>query len=294
MIRKRIFKGMALLVFTGVLAGMMVRASESGVVQKAQALIETQAYKSAIEILDEVKANGEDTIEVNLLLAEALSGRINQVGMLKKISLAKKIKKSLEHTLELAPQNLDALEGLVQFHLQAPASVGGDKDEARLLVEKIIKIDGLRGHLSGAELEQAMKNIPAAQAHLDKAYALAPKNIDVILGQSSLAAEAGAYQKAVDILGKCLELEAENVQCHYLVGKFADIGKVETDKGISSLQSVIKTGVEDKTWLAYTHFRLGNLLVRKGNVKQARAQYQAAVNIDKIKPAQQALKNLRD
>lgn len=284
--------GVATLTLASILACGWVQASETGLIAEARQLIKNKDYKSAIKVLDQAKGAGQDTVEINLLLSEALSGRINQVGMIKKMSLAKKIKKNLEHTLELDPKNLDAMDGLVQFHLLAPSSVGGDKDEARILVDKIIKIDAMRGYLLGAQMAHSMKNANGARDYLEKAHALSPENIDVLLGMSSLEAEGKNYQKAIEILDNCLGHEAGNVQCQYLIGKFADIGNVQIDKGIKALQSVIKTGVENKSWLAYTHFRLGNLLTRKGDTSEARKHYQVAIKIDDVKPAKEALKKL--
>ena len=45
------------------------------------------------------KESGEDTIEMSLLLTNVYAGRVEQVGALSKLGVAKKIKASMEHSL---------------------------------------------------------------------------------------------------------------------------------------------------------------------------------------------------
>ena len=129
----------------------------SPTIAKARGLISKQNYKSAIKLLSKAQKEGEDTVSVGLMLSEAYGGRIDQVGMLKKMGLAKKLRKNMEHSLELSPDNLDALQALVEFHMQAPPIVGGDKKKAHTYADKITEKAPLRGHLLRAQIASAEK-----------------------------------------------------------------------------------------------------------------------------------------
>ena len=227
--------------------------------ERAHTLVKSEEYKSAAKIITKAQKQGEDTIEMSLLLTEAYAGRIDQVGQLKKMGLAKKIKISMEHSLKLDPENLDAMDGLVQFHQQAPGIVGGDKKIARSLIEKIAKKDTLRGHIMRAEM-----------ASIDKNYPLALTNFEA-----------------------CIRIKPEELKCQYQIGKMAQLGDFEHEKGKAAFLGVIKTGHENKSYIAHAHYRLGHLYKQTGDKDSARKQYELAVTVDDLKDAKKALEELK-
>ncbi len=276
-----------------VFGGVAHAANESAAFTSAQALMERQEFKPAIKIIEKAQGNGEDNIGMSLLMSEALAGRVDQVGKLKQLGVAKKIKKSMEHSLTLAPNNLDALEGLVQFHLQAPSIAGGDKKEAALLVEKIMALDALRGHSLSATIAGNAEDYDKAREHLNKAMALAPDDADVYIGLGSIDLLEAKYDQAIASYEKCLERAPDNITCKYQMAKACQIGNVQLEKGKAAFTAIIDSGQDDKDYLAYSYYRLGEIYKQEGDNDAAKKQYELALSVKDIKPAEKALKELQ-
>ncbi len=234
-------------------------ANKSEAYEKAHTLVKSEEYKSAAKIITKAQKQGEDTIEMSLLLTEAYAGRIDQVGQLKKMGLAKKIKISMEHSLELDPENLDAMEGLVQFHMRAPGIVGGDKKIARNLIEKIAKKDVLRGHILRGKMAFIEKEYPLAMTHYEA----------------------------------CVRVKPEELNCQYQIGKMAQLGNFEHEKGKAAFLSFIKTGHENKTYIAHANYQLGLLYQQTADMDAARKHLELAVKIDGLKEAKKTLEGLK-
>ena len=97
-------------------------------------------------------------------------------------SLAIKFRKEVEIAIELDPKNLDALDSMMQFKFQAPGLMGGDKDEARALAEKITLLNASEGYLAHAELAELEKNPAQVEAYFLKAVQANPKNYGALYG----------------------------------------------------------------------------------------------------------------
>ena len=292
----RVFARFTALVIAGAFFLVLCSAfahADSAAFTSARALIDKQEFKPAIKIIKKAQEGGEDNIDMSLLMSEALAGRVDQVGKLKQLGVAKKIKKSMQHSLTLAPNNLDALEGLVQFHLQAPGIAGGDKKQAALLVEKIMAIDALRGHRLSATLAGNAEDYGKAREHLNKAMVLAPDDADVYLGLGSIDLLEKKYDQAIASYEKCLERAPDNITCKYQMAKACQIGNVQLEKGKAAFTAIIDSGQDDKNYLAYSHYRLGEIYKQEGDKAAAKKHYELAVQANDIKPAKEALKALK-
>ena len=95
-----------------------------------------------------------------------------------------KFRKEVEIAIELDPRNLDALDSMMQFKYQAPGLMGGSKDEARALADKITALNASEGYLAHAELAELEKNPAQMEAYFLKAVQANPKNYEA---QTALA-----------------------------------------------------------------------------------------------------------
>src|SRR5215831_16896460 len=62
--------------------------------------------------------------------------------------LARKVKQAFEAAVHLAPTSIAARRDLMQYLVEAPWIVGGDKGKAREQVDAISKMDAVQGHLA--------------------------------------------------------------------------------------------------------------------------------------------------
>ncbi len=263
--------------------------AKSAAFLEAQALMQAKKYKAAAKTITNAQKNGEDTIDMSLMLTSAYAARIGQVGKLKQLGLAKKIKASGEHSLKLAPDHIGALSGLIQFHLQAPAIAGGDKGEARKLITRMIRLKPVRGHMLMANLAFQEENFVEAEAHINKATAIAPDNTNIMLVKGSGLVAQKRYTQALDVFEACLEVDPQNQDCRYQIGKTAQVAQIEHEKGKAAFAQFIKTGHDNKNYLAHAHYRLGKIHAQTDDATAAKTHYQMAVDIADLQPAKKAL-----
>lgn len=82
-------------------------------------------------------------------LASSCFDRIDDVGMLSKMSLASQGRKAFEKSIALDPNQVGGRVGLIQFFSQAPAIAGGSMDKAKALGNELLALPGRRGEFQG-------------------------------------------------------------------------------------------------------------------------------------------------
>jgi tetratricopeptide (TPR) repeat protein len=260
--------------------------------QKANALIEKDDYKAAIKVLKSAKENGEDNFQTNQLLVKAYGNRIDQVGMLKKRGLAVNLRKSMERSVELKPENDEARGDLIGFHLQAPGMVGGDKDKARELIKGFKNITPAERYVYQARVSRAEKDMDGAKAYLEKAIAEDKSHAGAYLAKTNMFFEQEAYVEAFKTAQSCVAVKPENMSCQYVLGKAAHVGDMETETGIAAMQTFIAAGGHSKGFEAHAHYRLGEMQARIGDKDAAKLSLQKAVDVNGLDLAKKSLKAL--
>src|SRR5215470_14616661 len=88
-----------------------------------------------------------DNSEYNRWLGRAYGGKAEKS---RSFFLARKVKKAFETAVHLAPQSIEARRDLMQFCIEAPWIVGGDKGTAKEQIDAIQKLSPLEGRLARA------------------------------------------------------------------------------------------------------------------------------------------------
>lgn len=120
-------------------------------------------------------------------LSRACGARAKQSGILKQMGLAKCFKKEAEMVLTLDPKHVEARTALVQFHMQAPGLVGGDKKKARSLADELVRLDPPQGYMALAYIAHAEKRTGEVEKLYQKALEADPQRY------ATLASLAGFY-----------------------------------------------------------------------------------------------------
>ena len=202
---------------------------ESGQFQRAKALVAPGARDArSLWLLSRAEA-GLGHLEQALLLSEqsvalepgryeyhvqlaASNGRLAEKSSLfKQLGYAKRAKKELDTALELNPESIDALYGLMLFYYAAPAFVGGDKQKALDAAEKMTALNPARGYLAQAKLAKDRKDPVAEEAFLQKAVAANPHFYEAktSLAKFDLARERPAVNAAEQLACEALLLNPE-------------------------------------------------------------------------------------
>ena len=114
-------------------------------------------------------------------LARAYGRRAETAFAFAALGLANKTREAFEKAAQLDPGNLEALNDLFSYYLEAPGMVGGGHDKARKLLPAIEKLDPPEGASARARLAEAEKDYAAAERHFLEAAQRAPKQVGRLL-----------------------------------------------------------------------------------------------------------------
>jgi len=245
-------------------------------------------------------------------------------------SLAVKFRKEVEIAVELDSRNLDALDSMMQFKFQAPGLMGGNKDEARTLAEKITVLNASEGYLAHAKLAELEKNPVQVEAYLLKAVQANPKNYGARSALAKFYSQAphAKYDEATKHAQYALQLDPKQIGAHWILARVFALqerwGDLEQTLALAertvpddmrpfyeAAQALLETGKEfpraegyAKKYLsqepegeepdnAEAHRLLGLLFEREGRNAEARAEIQTALRLrPNLKAARDDLKKL--
>lgn len=191
-------------------------------------------------------------------LGDAYGRSAQKAGLFSKLGLAAKCRTEYARAVELDPKSIEARLSLMGFYQQAPGFAGGSMDQALEQAREIKKLDAFRGRLAIAGLCVAEKKFNEAFAEFDEVLKTSPDDYAALFQSGRLSAVCGQ----------------------------------RLDEGLTALQRCLAlTPPEGQPPHAAAHWRIGNILEKKGDKAGARAAYEAALKIDPKFP--QALESLR-
>lgn len=215
-------------------------------------------HAKAVVYLEKAVALAPDDSRYHLRLGDAYGRSAQKAGLFSKLGLAGKCRDEYEKAVALDPKNIDARFSLLGFYQQAPAIVGGGLDKAHEQAEEIRKLDASRGRIATAGLYLA-----------EKKFALAFAEFETVL-----------------------KANPDDYAALFQTGRLAAICGEQLDRGLAALRRCLtQTPPEDQPSHAAAHWRIGNILEKKGDKSDARAAYEAALKIDPKFP--QAIESLR-
>ena len=216
--------------------------------------------EQAVTYLEKAAQLSPQDSRMQLRLGDAYGRSAQKAGLFSKMSWAGKCRTAYEKAVELDPKSIDARWSLMEFCRPAPGVVGGGLDKALVQAREIKKLDENRGRIAVAMVFTADKKYDEAFAEFDEALQANPTNYLALFQTGRLAAISGErLDRGLAVLRQCLELSP----------------------------------AEDQPPHAAAHWRIGNILEKKGDKSGARTAYEAAIKADpSFLPAVEALKKL--
>lgn len=255
------------------------------VVDRAVALLNTNQAEKAAEILEQAVKEKPNDAARHLHLGEAYGQMAQQANMFKAASLAGKVRDEFARAVQLDPNYLDARLSLMQFYLQAPSIMGGDKDKAREQALEIKKRDALTGHRALASIAAADKDMNAARAEYIAAVRENPTSpkthywyaIFLMTGDKN-------YKGAGDEFDAALKLDPNYMPAVFQIGHLAALSGQNLARGEESLQKYLAYKPSgDDPGQHRTHYWLGMIYEKQGKKAEAKAQYDTSL---KLRPGQ--------
>jgi tetratricopeptide (TPR) repeat protein len=250
-------------------AEVAIRAALARTPNDAHFLSDLSIVDWAFNRLDSAIANSEKAIaaaprspEAHAHLADAIGAKVlsSNASTFEKISLIHRFRKEVDKTLELDPDNVDALQDLAQFYWNAPGMVGGDKNKARQTADKLNSISPFRAASARADFLTEDTNLPRRNAAM------------IALWHTAVSARPDDYESHAALAAACLEDSA-----HF--------GEAETEA--KRAIAIDPTRVSAWSTLATVYAKTGRWAELDASIKQARAkvsddrtpQYRSAVAI---------------
>ena len=162
----------------------------------------------------------------------------------------------------MAPDNLDAREGLYRYYLEAPFFIGGSVKKAE------------------AELEEIRKRDP------DRALGLA----------IAVKTNAKHYDEAFALCEKALAKDPDNYVALFQYGRAASFSGRNLERGLTCLQKALAMEPPHPSSPKHVQIwiRIGDIQHKLGKTEEARAAYHRALELDAAnRPAKAALEKLK-
>jgi tetratricopeptide (TPR) repeat protein len=106
----------------------------------------------------------------------------------------------------LNPSNIEALNDLFEFYLEAPGFLGGGLDKSAALAEKIRNVDEVEYHYASARLAEKRKQFGSAEEHLRIASELAPRQVGRILDLARFLSKQGKIPESEAALARAAKI----------------------------------------------------------------------------------------
>ncbi len=159
--------------------------------------------------------------DYHLKLGQVFGEMAARASMFSAGSLALKFRKEVEIAIQLDSTNLDALDSMMQFKFQAPGLMGGSKDEASALAEKITLLNASEGYLAHAELAEMEKNPAQVEAYFLKAAQANPKNYGALTALAKFYSQPphAKFDEAAGHAQDALQLDPQRIGAHSILAR---------------------------------------------------------------------------
>jgi tetratricopeptide (TPR) repeat protein len=130
-------------------------------------------------------------------------------------SYASRARQHFEKAVQLDPENLDAIDDLFEYYLQAPGFLGGGKDKAAELSERIRQRAPARYHSMQARLAEKDKKMDVAEREYRAAVAAAPEEAGRLIDLARFFARQGNFPESDAAFDRAREVAPQSVQLKF-------------------------------------------------------------------------------
>ncbi len=263
---------------------------------KAQTAYEQDNLDKAADLMEKALKLDPDNCEYHWVRGDLQGARAQKGSIFTKIGKAKSCKKHWERAVELCPDSIKFLEGLMYFNLQAPGIAGGDKDEAERLLQEIYARDSTRGYLAQADFAIKDKDYEKAKDIYDRLLASGRDTLDAFRGLGNMYNyHLKEYGKARPYYLRVLEVEPEDWQIVYQAGRTAILSETSTREAIEHMRHYLTHPAErNLPGHAAAFWRMGMAYEQLNNLDSAYMCYEACLELEPdYKNAKKAMEDLK-
>ncbi|MBI4465246.1 MAG: tetratricopeptide repeat protein [Acidobacteria bacterium] len=174
-----------------------------------------EKYKKATEALEKaVEADPRNSHYMNWL-GKAFGKRAETSNFFMAPSYASKARRHFEQAVKLDPANLDAVDDLFDYFMEAPGFLGGGLDKAVQLAERIREQEPVQYHFLLARLAEKKKQWQEAEQHWRKATELAPSDEGLLIGLAKLLASRGRHSESEKVFEQAEQIAPDSARLKF-------------------------------------------------------------------------------
>jgi tetratricopeptide (TPR) repeat protein len=167
-------------------------------------------YKRAQEAFEKAVAAAPNNSVYFHWLGKAYGRRAETSNPLSAPMLASKARQNFEKAVELDGKNLEAINDLFSYYMEAPGFLGGGIDKAENLAKKIQALDPVEYHYAMAQIAEKRKDIRTAEHHFRQAFQMAPKSVGRAIDLASFLSKHGRVQESEVIFAQAQTIAPNN------------------------------------------------------------------------------------
>lgn len=159
-------------------------------------------YKKASQCFEKAVAADPRNSRSHHWLGRAYGRRAETSSFITAPGLARKAREHFERAVELDPNNIEAINDLFEYYLQAPGFLGGGLEKAAALVERIGRLDPAERHYAEARLAEKRREFARAEQHLRQALEQAPRQLGRVIDLAKFLAKQRRYEESEALLAQ--------------------------------------------------------------------------------------------
>jgi tetratricopeptide (TPR) repeat protein len=278
-----------------------IRAGDQGTTaesyyQQAQATYEQDDLNKAADLMEKALKLDPDNCEYHWVRGDLQAARAQKASIFTKIGKAKSCKKHWEKAVELCPDSVKYIEGLMYFNLQAPGIAGGNKDEAERILQAIFALDSTRGYLAQADIASFKEDYETAKDIYQRMLASGLDTLSALRGLGNMYNyHLEDYGRAHPYYLRVLVADPDDWEIVYQAARTAILSEQSSREAIKLLRRYITHPAEKNLpEHAAAYWRMGMAYEQLGDPDSAFACYENSLNLDPdYKRAKKALKALK-
>jgi len=173
-------------------------------------------FKKATDALEKAVAAEPNNSDYVLWLGRAYGRRAETSNPLSALGHASKARQYFERAAQLNPKNIEALNDLLEYQMEAPGFMGGGLDKAKNTIARISQVDPSEGHWAQSTLDEKRKEYGSAEEQLRRALELAPQQVGRLTDLARFLSKQGRYQEAEQTFARAEQIAPNNVKLLYV------------------------------------------------------------------------------
>jgi tetratricopeptide (TPR) repeat protein len=223
-------------------------------------------------------------------LGRAYGMKASHANPLIAFGLARKVRYAFERAVQLDPNNIEAMNDLGEFYVEAPAIVGGGLDKGRALAERMKPAFAPQAHRLLALIANENKDAATAEAEFKKA-ALMSRTAAAYIDLGQFYQRRNQPEKALEALQA--GIRADRRQDASLVDAASILMAMNRSPELAETllrEYLASPAKSDEAPAFKVHVQLGDILAHQGDTAAARREYTAAVALaSNYAPARKSL-----